>query len=172
MSCSTLIQGRRIRLRPLTEADLPQLSLWDRDPVVAKFWGKKFEPGQSPQRWLTDLNSNSRRVGLAIETRDGHLIGDLQFEDINRQSQSAELRISIGSAHSRGRGYGTEAVSLATRFAFEDLQLQEIYVRVALANWPAIRCYHKCGFVAEGIMTTHGRNPQGQATALMVLAGP
>lgn len=165
----TLLQGERVCLRPLEERDLPYLCRWEQDPLVGKFWGSKFQDCPRPEMWLADLHSSSHRRGFAIETRMGHLIGDLQLEDIDYQAGTAELRICIGHDGFRGQGLGTEAVSLAAGYAFSELQLRALYVRVALANWQAIRCYHKCGFVAEGILTTPGRRDRGWPMALMVL---
>lgn len=169
MSYQTLLQGERVRLRPLEERDLPHLCRWEQDPVVSKFWGSKFQHCPRPEMWLADLHSSSHRRGFAIETTAGHLIGDLQLEDIDYNAGTAELRICIGNDGFRGQGLGTEAVSLAADYAFYQLQLQAVYVRVALANWQAIRCYHKCGFVAEGILTAPGGRGQGLPMALMVL---
>jgi len=167
MSCQTLLQGERVRLRPLEERDLPYLCRWEQDPVVDKFWGSKFQHSPRPEMWLADLQGSSHRRGFAIETKAGLLIGDLQLEDIDHRQGTAELRICIGHDGFRGQGMGTEAVSLAAEYAFSQLDLRALYVRVDLANWQAIRCYHKCGFVAEGILARPGR--RGRTMALMVL---
>lgn len=169
MTDGTLLQGERVRLRPLAGRDLPYLCLWEHDPLVSKFWGQKFGYGAQPEVWLDDLLRSTHRLGLAIETEAGSLIGDLQLEDIDYDACTAELRICIGVEASRGKGYGTEAVALAAQYAFTNLQLQAVHVRVALANWRAIRCFHKCGFKAAGILTANARRPESVSMALMVL---
>ncbi|TCQ03315.1 acetyltransferase (GNAT) family protein [Rhizobium sp. PP-F2F-G36] len=48
------------------------------------------------------------------------------------------------------KGLGSEAILLLIRYAFADLQLHRIGIRVLAYNQRAIRAYEKCGFVVEG----------------------
>jgi RimJ/RimL family protein N-acetyltransferase len=49
------------------------------------------------------------------------------------------------------RGFGTEALRLLLRYAFDDLALHRVDLRVIAYNVRAMRCYEKCGFVREGV---------------------
>ena len=64
---------------------------------------------------------------------------------------AAELSIWIGAGH-RDRGYGSEALRLTLRYAFDDLHLHKVYLRVLEFNHRARRTYEKCGFVVEGVL--------------------
>ena len=55
-------------------------------------------------------------------------------------------------AQYRDRGLGTEALRLALRYAFDDLELHKVYLRVLEYNHRARRAYEKCGFVVEGYL--------------------
>ncbi|MEH7887318.1 GNAT family protein [Bacillus sp. JJ1609] len=48
------------------------------------------------------------------------------------------------------RGLGTEVTQLVLKYAFEQLNLHRVDLRVLEYNKRAIRCYEKCGFVQEG----------------------
>jgi RimJ/RimL family protein N-acetyltransferase len=52
----------------------------------------------------------------------------------------------------QGKGYGTEAVKLLLKFAFNDLNLNKVYLKVFQNNERAIKCYLKAGFVKEGLL--------------------
>ena len=62
------------------------------------------------------------------------------------------MQIRLGEAEERGHGYGTEAVRLLLDFAFKDLNLHRVYLRVFVTNEAALRVYEKVGFVREGVL--------------------
>ena len=49
-------------------------------------------------------------------------------------------------------GYGSEAIKLLLEFAFNQLNLNRIEIRVFSFNEQGIRCYKKCGFIEEGCL--------------------
>lgn len=50
-----------------------------------------------------------------------------------------------------GKGLGTEITQIVLQYAFEELKLHRVDLRVIEYNQRAIACYEKCGFVKEGI---------------------
>jgi len=58
--------------------------------------------------------------------------------------------ILIGAQAQRGGGYGTEAMRLACRFAFEEMGLERVELETFEFNTRAVRSYEKVGFVVEG----------------------
>ncbi len=69
---------------------------------------------------------------------------------VNWPNREAWLGVGIGERDCWSRGYGTEAVQLATAFAFDELNLHRVTLDVLAANPRAIRAYQKAGFVIEG----------------------
>ncbi|MCI2424239.1 GNAT family N-acetyltransferase [Saccharopolyspora sp. K220] len=49
-----------------------------------------------------------------------------------------------------GRGLGSEATQLVLEYAFTELGLHRVDLRVLAFNERAIACYTTCGFVIEG----------------------
>lgn len=165
------ILGALTVLRPLEARDLPLLRRWNADDEIVRLMGKKFERAGDAVVWLEDLIRSPRRRGFAIETLDGLVIGDLEFEDISWNARTAELRVCIGDKAFRGRGYGTDAVRAATLHALLRWNLSSIYLRVQRDNYPAIRCYDRCGFRLKGVLPA-GRRPGRPDLLLMSLSRP
>jgi len=60
------------------------------------------------------------------------------------------LGICIGESDGRQKGYGSEAMSLMTAYAFESLGAHRVCLRVHEDNERAIRCYKRVGFMECG----------------------
>lgn len=161
------IQGRRLALRRLLAADLPQLRAWDQDDEIARFSGQKFD-GREAEAWLLHYRYG-RAQAMAIVELPNRLVGDLELEEINWRRGDAELRICLGDKTMWNRGYGTEAVQLLLRYAFDSLGLRRVYLRVYRGNQRAIRCYEKCGFFKEGLLRAGSRDAARDDIFLMTI---
>ncbi len=64
--------------------------------------------------------------------------------------QNAWVGIGLGEREYWGQGYGTDAMRLALRFAFMELNLHRVSLNVFEYNPRAIRSYEKAGFRIEG----------------------
>lgn len=109
----------------------------------------------SPTAWLwrhIPLGEQSAALtDLLITTLDGLPMGLVSLWDRSVPHDAAELSIWLGADY-RNRGLGTEALRLALRYAFDDLELHKVYLRVLEYNLRARRAYEKCGFVVEGYL--------------------
>ncbi len=149
-----MIEGEKVRLRPIEREDLPRFVRWFADPEVRRHLVVylPFSLAQE-ERWYEDLQERIRRnesVLLAIETLEGVHIGNVGLHRINWKDRHAELGIVIGEKAYWGKGYGTDAIRTLLRFAFEEMNLHRVYLRVDEDNPRGIRCYEKCGFREEG----------------------
>lgn len=97
-------------------------------------------------RWVQQLIQHD--YAWVIETTS--LIGHIRLDQVNMIDRRASLAIGIDDAASLGLGLGTEAIGLVQHFAFEQLKLHRLSVRVLAYNARAIRAYEKCGFIVEG----------------------
>jgi RimJ/RimL family protein N-acetyltransferase len=78
------------------------------------------------------------------------VIGEARLDGVDMLDRRASFAIGILDPQCLGRGIGTEAMRLVLGFAFEDLKLHRVSVRVLTYNRRAVRAYQKCGFVIEG----------------------
>lgn len=70
---------------------------------------------------------------------------------VNWPHRDAWLGIGMGNRSDWGQGYGTDAMRVAVRYAFTELNLHRISLTVLGANPRAQRAYAKAGFVVEGV---------------------
>lgn len=149
-----MLKSAEIALTPLTAADSSLLYQWinDREQVLFNAAYKPVTETQH-QAWFESIQQRKDLVIFGIRLLEtDHLIGSCQLHSINFVNRTAELQIRLGSPDDRGKGYGTEAVRLLLQFAFTDLNLNRIHLRVFAGNTRAIGVYEKCGFLREGIL--------------------
>lgn len=85
------------------------------------------------------------------EREGGELVGRISLGGISRGAlQNAYLGYGIDIDHG-GRGYATQAVTLAVRVAFDDLHLHRVQAAVVPENKASARVLQKCGFREEGL---------------------
>ena len=68
---------------------------------------------------------------------------------------NCELFITIGEKEYWSQGYGSDALRLLLRAAFEDLGMRRVALRADADNARAIRCYENVGFAKEGVLREH-----------------
>ncbi len=145
-------EGKRVCLTEVRPQDSETLFRWINDPDTVRFNAPYAPvPWANHVAWFDSLGKAHDRVVLAIRLNDS-IIGVVQLIDIHRVHRSAELTTRIGSDADRGNGYGTEAIKLAIDFAWRDLNLQRVWLRVFADNARAIKAYEKAGFQREGTM--------------------
>lgn len=77
-------------------------------------------------------------------------IGLIGLDGIQWVHGDAWVGIGLGEREYWGKGYGTDAMRILLRYAFEELNLHRLSLSVFEYNSRAIRSYEKVGFVIEG----------------------
>lgn len=95
------------------------------------------------KRW-----TDASRKDFAI-VADGWHVGNCGLTDLDLHRRKAQLWIYIGEG--RGSGAGSDAVRKLLAYAFDELGLHRIYIRVLATNSRAISFYTRLGFSLEGI---------------------
>jgi RimJ/RimL family protein N-acetyltransferase/LmbE family N-acetylglucosaminyl deacetylase len=141
-----------VQLTPISETDLPLLFKWINDRELVSL-NARFKPISWEQHldWFASLaNRPDLRVFAISTAEENRLIGTCQLRHIDPGHGTAELVIRIGEQNLFGKGYGTQALILLCKHAFDVLGLQRIGLRVFADNLRAIRAYRKIGFRNEG----------------------
>jgi RimJ/RimL family protein N-acetyltransferase len=81
---------------------------------------------------------------------DDRLIGLIGLYTIFQLQREAFMGIHIGEREFWGQGYGTDALRVLLRYAFDELNLQRVSLSFLEGNERAMRSYEKCGFRLEG----------------------
>ncbi|MBQ2959720.1 MAG: GNAT family N-acetyltransferase [Oscillospiraceae bacterium] len=148
-----IINGRLVRLRPITQADTPDIVRWRNDPEVQQFFIFR-EPFtlEMHQNWLESKVYTGKVIQYIIEDKEsGQSVGSVYFRDIDPVNESAEYGIFIGETSARGKGFGSETARLFTAFGLDVLKMHRISLRLIDGNIAAQRSYEKAGFVTEGV---------------------
>ena len=82
---------------------------------------------------------------FSIRVSDGPEIGVCSM--YNFDGMQAELGIRIWDKEYWNGGYGTEAITLLSNWAFAVIKVQYLYLKTPINNERALHCYAKCGFV-------------------------
>ena len=98
------------------------------------------------------LNSASSKNYIIEESEGNTAIGVTSLINIDTKNRNAECIIDIGEKEYWGKGYGTEALKMLLEYAFLELNLHRVSLRVFSFNESAIHIYNKIGFRKEGIM--------------------
>jgi RimJ/RimL family protein N-acetyltransferase len=153
-----VLTGERVRLRSVTEADLPLFVRWLNDPDV-RYWQHRSELPpetlESQRARLARNRGDAGHLGWCIETLDGAAVGNVGLGGIDRTHGRAELYIFLGEKDCWGRGFGSDAIRAVLSFAFETLGLRRVYLTTDADNVRALRCFEGCGFKREGLLRAH-----------------
>jgi len=148
------VEGAAIYLRQLTTDDVSdRYCEWLNDPEVNRYLETRFE-AQTHDRVLAyvaeqSASSTALLLGIMRKADDRHL-GNLRIGAIDRHHQTATVALVIGEKAAWGRGYGTEAIRLATRYAIDALGLRKLNARCYATNVGSIRAFERAGWVHEG----------------------
>lgn len=147
-----VLEGARIRLRPLESRDLPSTRAWrNRDDV--RLWFRTTAPVSPEQHaaWWRGYSSRDDDLVFVIEEKlDGGAVrpvGTISVYAIDRESGRAEFgRLMIGEPAAAGRGLAREATNLLADYALSGLGLRQLDLEVRADNVRAIALYERSGF--------------------------
>ena len=131
---------------------------WLNDPRVNRFLESRFQrhTHASTVDYVKSIESNNELFMFAIFTRQAHRhIGNIKLGPVHPIHLRGDIGIMIGDAGSFHQGFGTEAIGLLTRFAFEDLDLRRLTAGCYENNLGAIKAFEKNGFMREGLLRHH-----------------
>jgi [ribosomal protein S5]-alanine N-acetyltransferase len=118
-------------------------------------FGEGYYTLDSKRQYISNSNKErleDKKYAFGIFLKDnGKLAGEVSLFHISRGSlQRCMIGYSLDERYN-GRGYTTEAVSLAVAFSFDELGLHRVDAGVMLSNLGSIRVLEKVGFKPEGI---------------------
>ena len=150
-----ILEGRTVRLRPLSLDDLDSAMQWVNDPEVTRtlLTGRYPTTREAERKWFEEhVDINTREACYAIETLAGEYLGGASLFRIVPVERTAELGIVIGRKTEWGKRYAAEAMQLLLDYGFRELNLHLIYLHVYADHSRAVRLYEKLGFTTEGCL--------------------
>jgi aminoglycoside 6'-N-acetyltransferase len=151
-----MLEGASVRLRPPTQADIPELARIRRTPEVHRHWRGGDDMVAAVEEDLAEPDSTP----FVIE-REGRVVGWIQYEaEEEPDYRYASMDIYIDPAV-HGRGIGTDALRTLVRHLIVDHGHHRLVIDPAADNAVAIRCYSKVGFRPVGIQRQAERGNDG-----------
>ncbi|MCZ7436002.1 GNAT family protein [Micromonospora sp. WMMC241] len=166
----------RVRLRPPTPDDAPNIFRLDGDPELHLLADDEpFLPRHVGQvrarleKQVADPPDGGSSVSLLAETvADGTFLGGCSLWGISAFERYAHLGISL-LPEARGQGYGSEVIRLLCRYGFRNRNLRRLEIETLAGNVAMRRTAETCGFIHEG--TQRERAYDGDGFADMAIYG-
>lgn len=146
-----------MKLRKLEEKDAKFMLEWMHSKNVVEMLAQNFADKtiEDCKQFILSANKGeSECLHRAICDEKDEYLGTISLKHINLQDKNAEYAISM-----REKAMGTGASLFGTkeilRYAFEELQLEKVYLNVISDNVRAKKFYSKAGFQYEGTAKKH-----------------
>jgi RimJ/RimL family protein N-acetyltransferase len=149
-----IFTGKFLKLTAVRDTDADDMAIWQESSDYLRKLDTDFAMPKSVESMRDhDLlkGQGSGTIEFRLRTiEDDSLIGFVALHSIEWNNQASLLAIGIGNPEFRGKGYGTDALTLILSYAFNELNLNRVGLDVISYNHQAIRAYEKVGFTVEG----------------------
>ncbi|MGG1662732.1 GNAT family N-acetyltransferase [Brevibacillus sp. NRS-1366] len=150
-----LFQSARVYLRKMTEEDVDVYHTWRNDAEVMRTTSPSMDvfTVEGTREFVSQviLGSTTSKSYIIVDKQTQTPIGITSLIQIDLKNRNAECIIDIGAKEFWGKGYGNEALRLLLDYAFLEMNLHRVSLRVFSFNEKAIKLYEKIGFKHEGI---------------------
>ena len=142
-----MIEGGRVSLRPVIEADYPLIHRWMNHPEVWHYMD--YERPVSLSDVVEDAE-RSRREGFPFTILVGDRpIGRIGLNQFRRRDRICSTYMYIGEPEFWGQGFARDAVMTLLGYAFDRWDLNRVELWALGDNDRALRTYERCGFERE-----------------------
>jgi RimJ/RimL family protein N-acetyltransferase len=149
------ISDGEIRLRLLSEADLPVLVDQIQDPAIPRWTRIPEEYGPDDAAEWFARQAEGRREGLllnlVITDGDDAPIGSCGIVELDWNEGRAELGYWL-AREARGGGVMTRALGLVTRWVFDSLPVERVQLGIEPDNRASRAVAERAGFTFEGVL--------------------
>lgn len=161
-----------VMLRKITIEDTENIIKWKNKPEVKKnFCIQEDLTKEVHLNWFANKIQTGEVVQFIIIDRSTNTpVGSTYLRDIDMKNRKAEFGIFIGEDSARNKGIGTDTTDLVAKYAFEELQLNKVFLRVFSNNIGAIKAYEKAGFKYEGTAKQDICLPNGSYQDIIFMA--
>ena len=146
-----IFQSGSLLVRRLTEADLPQMALWESDPRVLTYFCGRDDPHDLEQLREYNFSPNDPTEFRCMIEFDDVPIGYIQFYTQDERGYPPHERtwgidLYIGEPEYWGCGIGTQLVRATAEYCLRVEHADRVLIDPEAWNTRAIKCYEKAGF--------------------------
>lgn len=153
-----IIETKDLLIRDSILTDIDYFYDWEINPEVTKYFSIREDQSKEEviRKYIHD-DENSRQKQFTICLKQEEIpIGRIVLADIEPEWKVEIWRIYIGETHWRGKGLGKQAMKAILELAFNDWNMERIYLDHYTGN-PASQLYLALGFKYEGILRKNCR---------------
>ena len=159
---SVEIKGSKINLRSKKIEDAEQDYEWRTDPELSAL-DATVPINISLREYISHFKDELKypvpwSVKYAIEDKNGYLIGNIMYYDIDPIDKEAEIGIIIGDKAFLSEGYGTDALHTLASHVFNTTNIILLYLHTLTTNERAKKAFKKVGFKEVGPVRKEGMN--------------
>ena len=153
-----LFEGNLICFAPINHEHDPEiLSRWSHDVEYLRLLDTSPAYPRSTSKVKKQLEKIEKRIDeeknlfffmLRARSED-RLIGFAMLDWISWSNRTAWIKLGIGDIRDRQLGYGSEALAMLTRYAFNEINLHRISAAIPEYHHSALRFFQKSGFSQE-----------------------
>ncbi|MCL2597905.1 MAG: GNAT family N-acetyltransferase [Paludibacter sp.] len=158
------LENENLLLRALEPEDLDILYKWENNSDLWKY-GSTLTPYSkfALRDYLNNslqgiINSGQLRL-MAVEKKSTMTVGTVDLYDYDPIHQRAGVGILVDMQFRR-KGYGTEILNLTADYAFNILQLNQLYAYIPVSNTESFNLLSKCGYKQSGLLKSWLKTPK------------
>jgi RimJ/RimL family protein N-acetyltransferase len=149
----------KVRLRLMTEADLPAVVAACRDPEIPRWTRVPDSYGNSDAREWFEMQQQRRDAGTELhlvvaDARGDGLLGSVGLVAIDWKDRRGSIGYWV-APEARRRGVAKRAVRLLAAWAFDELGLGRVEIKSHPDNAGSHGVAERAGFSREGVLRSH-----------------
>lgn len=147
-----------IYLKILSKDDVtPSYLSWMRDPFVLRYLESRFNSFtlDSLRDYVDLMNKSPINFMFGIFSKDLGHVGNIKIGSVNQLHRYGDLGLLIGNPQARGRGWGSEAIKLATDYGFSELNLNKLTAGIYCPNEASRKAFLRAGYREVGVLKSH-----------------
>ncbi len=154
------LEGKTVRLEPMSEAHIPGLTQAGMDPLIWRYmlYGK-IESEADMARWVQDIltrkAAGTDQPFAVIHKESGQVAGATRYLEIRPPHRGLEIGGTwYGTAFQRTM-VNTECKYLLLRHAFETLDAIRVQFKADRRNERSLKAIERIGATREGVLRNH-----------------
>ncbi len=149
------LQGKHTYLRALEPEDLEFLYLLENDESVWEVSNtntpySKYVLKQYLENAHRDIYEVKQLRLVICEQGTNRVLGLIDLFDFDPKHFKVGLGIIIYAQSDHGKGIASEAIQITANYAFQQLNLHQVYANIAMDNVKSVHLFEKLGFQKAG----------------------
>jgi len=149
------LKGAHIYLRALEPEDIEFLYELENNPAIWEVSGTTTPYSKHVLKFYLENAHRDiydvKQLRLSICNKNKKVVGLIDFFDFDPKNRRVGVGLIVLKDKNRNKGIGAEALSLLCNYAFNSLDVRQLYANVMLDNAASIHLFKKSGFVEVGV---------------------